>query len=133
MNVLLKGATEKFRATKVKVFSYGAASQFKSKYLFANMFHLQQKFDVSMNGVELFCHQFRQRCVKRIVWSSVKAGKVEGRNAAEFFNEACSSNKTVNVLSHKRTLLQSIRNWIKSGKVRPTLPETIGIRYVRPE
>lgn len=140
MSVLLKEATETFKAKNVKVFSDGAASQFKSKYLFANLYHLQQTFDVSLEWSYFATSHGKGAvdgvggCVKRSVWSRVKAGKVEARNAVEFFNAAASSNNTVNVIFVSKDDIavecQRLNNiWVGL----PTLPGAHGVHYVKPK
>lgn len=110
------------------------------KYLFANLHNLQQTFDVSLEWNYFATSHGKGAvdgvggCVKRSVWSRVKAGKLEARNAVEFFNAAVASNSTVKVVFvTKEEIVAESERLAGIWTALPTLPGTHGVHYVQPK
>ena len=102
MIYILQHLKDKYPAiNKVNVFSDGASSQFKQRYLFSNLYIWQQKFhiDISWNfyatshgkGVV----DGLGGTVKRAVWRHVRSCRAHVTNASLFYDVAKERNQNV--------------------------------------
>lgn len=87
----------------IDVYSDGASSQFKQRFLFSNLFGWQQQF-----GIKLQWHFFATShgkgvvdgiggTVKRSVWRYVRSGKVQASTPKAFFDAAVARNPEITV------------------------------------
>lgn len=96
--------TSKFIGIKsITIFSDGAASQFKQKYLFANLYLWENQFDIKLTW-NFFATSHGKGAVdgiggtvKRSVWRHIKAGHQLVTTASEYADVAKARNPNIQI------------------------------------
>ena len=140
MSYILEYLTSKYpRVREIKVISDGAASQFKQRFLFSNLYVWKDLFSVDLEW-NLFTTSHGKGVVdgicgtvKRSVWWQVRAGKENVTSALKFSEIAIHRNPGIHIKyipsdSIKTQTLEITSRWQKTKAV----PNTQKIHCIKP-
>ena len=139
MNHIFASLKQKYpQIEKIDVFSDGASSQFKQKYLFSNLHDWQNQHQVQI-GWNFFATSHGKGIVdgiggtvKRTVWRHIKAGSSHATSAHDFYLVAKETNPNINVeFISKEKIQQSEQKLLHTWKQVRNVPNIRKMHTVR--
>jgi len=101
---LIKFLKNKYAAIrKINVFSDGASSQFKQRYLFSNLYLWEQKYEITLAWIFFATSHGKGvvdglgGTVKRSVWRHVRSGQSHVTTPMSFHDVARQCNPSINI------------------------------------
>ncbi|KAJ8034999.1 hypothetical protein HOLleu_22069 [Holothuria leucospilota] len=128
-----------FKISQVHYWSDGAGSQFKNKYIFANLLHHEEQFGFNADWSFFATAHGKGPIdgiggqVKRCVWRAVLQNRIVVNTAEEFYSAAKNLCRKITVLYVDKGVIERTAESLQELWSRTiTIPGTLHLHYLRP-